>query len=128
VPAALFVVPLGAALRWGVARRVDRDAWSRLCADSQFVPRCGSACGSARRSTLLRAARCGIVHALHGTRGWRACRPRSPALLAVPHAAFAIGLALLLMPSGLVARLVAPWPAGRRRPTSRRCRTRGASR
>ena len=29
-------------------------------------------------------------------------------MLAVPHAAFAIGLALLVMPAGLLARLLAP--------------------
>lgn len=33
-------------------------------------------------------------------------------LLAVPHAAAAIGLAFLFAPSGLAARLVSPWPSG----------------
>ncbi|WP_244613412.1 ABC transporter permease [Modicisalibacter radicis] len=33
-------------------------------------------------------------------------------LLAVPHAAAAIGLAFLLSPSGLASRLVSPWPSG----------------
>jgi putative thiamine transport system permease protein len=109
VPATLFVVPLAASLAWSVAGAIDALAWSRLCADTQFMPalRLGVWVGAA--STLL-AAGCtvAIVTRVHGTPSWQRLQAMLPALLAVPHAAFAIGLALLVMPSGLVARLLAP--------------------
>jgi cytochrome d ubiquinol oxidase subunit II len=38
VPAALFLVPLLAALAAAVGEAVDATAWSRLAADTQFVP------------------------------------------------------------------------------------------
>lgn len=49
-------------------------------------------------------------------RGWPALvRALSP-LLAVPHAAFAIGLALLIAPSGWLLRLLSPWATGLQAP------------
>ena len=49
-----------------------------------------------------------LVTHLHGTPAWRRVERALGALLAVPHAAFAVGLALLLMPSGALMRLAAP--------------------
>jgi putative thiamine transport system permease protein len=49
-------------------------------------------------------------------RGWPALvRVLSP-LLAVPHAAFAIGLAFLIAPSGWLLRLLSPWATGLQAP------------
>ena len=53
---------------------------------------------------------------VHGTRLWRWVTASLPPLLAVPHAAFAIGLAFLVAPSGWLVRLVSPWPSGWARP------------
>ncbi len=51
-----------------------------------------------------------------GTRLYRwIVRATSP-LLAVPHAATAFGLAFLIAPSGLLARLLSPWATGWERP------------
>ena len=108
IPAVAFAGPLAAALWWGVADAVDAAAWSRLAADSQFVPalRLSLAVGAAG-TTIAVLLTLAIVTGLHGTRAWARLQAALPALLAVPHAAFAIGLALLLMPSGIVARGVA---------------------
>ena len=38
LPAALFLAPLVAALLLGVRQGFERDAWTMLVADSQFVP------------------------------------------------------------------------------------------
>ncbi|MFD2189454.1 ABC transporter permease [Pistricoccus aurantiacus] len=46
------------------------------------------------------------------TRWFERVRRLLSPLLAVPHAAAAIGLAFLLAPSGLGSRLVSPWPSG----------------
>jgi len=50
--------------------------------------------------------------AAHGTRLFRALERLLAPLLAIPHAAVAIGLAFLLAPSGWLVRLVSPWATG----------------
>jgi putative thiamine transport system permease protein len=50
--------------------------------------------------------------AAHGTRLFRSIERLLGPLLAVPHAAVAIGLAFLLAPSGWIARLLSPWATG----------------
>jgi putative thiamine transport system permease protein len=48
----------------------------------------------------------------HGTRALTRARLLLAPLLAVPHAAIAVGLAFLIAPSGWLVRLVSPWPSG----------------
>ena len=68
-------------------------------------------------STLLSlGATVAILAAWHGTRVERAIRRSLAPLLAVPHAALAIGLAFLLTPSGWIARALSPWATGWDRP------------
>ncbi|MGE0120403.1 MAG: ABC transporter permease [Dongiaceae bacterium] len=50
--------------------------------------------------------------AAHGTRLFRAIERTLAPLLAVPHAAVALGLAFLLAPSGWFVRLLSPWATG----------------
>jgi putative thiamine transport system permease protein len=50
--------------------------------------------------------------AVHGSAGFRRVQAWLTPLLAVPHAAMAIGLAFLLAPSGWIIRLLSPWLAG----------------
>ena len=50
--------------------------------------------------------------AAHGTSGFRRLHRWLTPLLAVPHAAMAIGLAFLLAPSGWIVRLLSPWATG----------------
>ncbi|PID62063.1 MAG: ABC transporter permease [Gammaproteobacteria bacterium] len=53
---------------------------------------------------------------LSGTRLWRAVQALLPPLLAVPHAALAVGLVFLIAPSGFLVRLVSPELSGWERP------------
>lgn len=50
-----------------------------------------------------------IVTYLYGTRRWRIVQHSIAPLLAMPHAAFAIGFAFLVAPSGFLIRLLAPF-------------------
>ncbi len=52
----------------------------------------------------------------HGTRLWRWLMAFLPPLLAVPHAAMAVGLVFLISPSGWLVRLVTPGITGLERP------------
>ena len=54
--------------------------------------------------------------AWHGTRVFAGLRRLLAPLLALPHAAFAIGFAFLVAPSGWLARLLSPWATGWTRP------------
>ena len=44
--------------------------------------------------------------------GWRRLKPLPQPLLAIPHAALAIGLAFLVAPTGLLTRWASPWLTG----------------
>ncbi|MEE9321119.1 MAG: ABC transporter permease subunit [Granulosicoccus sp.] len=52
----------------------------------------------------------------HDTRLWRWIKASMPPLLAVPHAAIAVGLVYLIAPSGWLVRLVSPAISGWQRP------------
>jgi putative thiamine transport system permease protein len=54
----------------------------------------------------------GFCAGCHGTRFYRAVEQLLAPLLAIPHAAVAIGLAFLIAPSGWLARLLSPWATG----------------
>ena len=54
--------------------------------------------------------------ACHGTRSFGAVRRLISPLLAVPHAAIALGLAFFLAPSGWMMRIASPWATGFERP------------
>ncbi len=53
-----------------------------------------------------------IVAALQGGRLFTLITRLLSPLLAVPHAAAALGLAFVIAPSGWVARVISPWPSG----------------
>ncbi len=57
-----------------------------------------------------------LIAAWQGTRVFARFRRWLAALLALPHAAFAIGLAFLLAPSGWIARVFSPWATGWHQP------------
>lgn len=58
----------------------------------------------------------GFCAAWQGSRWFAWLQRLLPPLLAVPHAAFAIGFAFLVAPSGWVVRLLSPWATGWTRP------------
>jgi putative thiamine transport system permease protein len=109
LPAGLFAVPLLAALGWSIAAGFDAAAWRRLFDDAALWPALALSLWVGTAATLLSLAlTLWLVTHLHGTRAWQRTERALGALLAVPHAAFAVGLALLLAPSGLLPRLLAP--------------------
>ena len=107
-PALLFALPLTAALPVALWQGLDAAAWQRLLADPQWPRALALSVQCGVVSTLVALAlACTFVMHLHGSRAWpRLVRALGP-MLAVPHAAFAIGLALLVMPAGVLARLLA---------------------
>ena len=109
LPAAAFGLPLVAALWLGVAQAADTAAWEALLADSQFAPglRLSLWTGTAATTLALMVTMLTVTR-LHGTRYWHGLQTALGPVLAVPHAAFAVGLALLIMPSGWLSRGLAP--------------------
>lgn len=109
LPAGLFAVPLLAALAWSVAAAFDVAAWRRLFDDAALLPALALSLWVGAAATLISLAlTLWLVTHLHGSRAWQRVERALGALLAVPHAAFAVGLALLLAPSGLLLRILAP--------------------
>ena len=104
----LFVLPLAAALGHGLADALDAAAWQALL-DEPALPRAlGLSLATAALGTgLALAALLWSVPHWHGRPAWAWMQRALGPVLGVPHAAFAIGVALWLMPSGLAARLLA---------------------
>lgn len=108
VPALGFALPIALALPLALWQGASPAAWVAIVADPQ-VPRAlllsvGTALVSTLGALLLTLW---LVTQLHGTRAWAALVRALGPLLALPHAAFAIGLALLVMPAGVLARALA---------------------
>jgi putative thiamine transport system permease protein len=109
LPLLLFALPIAAALPVAVWQGASGAAWSALLADPQVPRALALSLTSALVSTLLSLSfALWLVTHLHGTRAWALLARTLGPMLALPHAAFAIGLALLVMPAGVIARLLAP--------------------
>ena len=113
LPALLFAAPLLLALPLALIEGTQAEAWRALLADASSLRLLASSTllslFTALSSTLIALGLAlWLTTHLHGTRAWQRLANALGALLAVPHAAFAIGLALLLMPAGLLARMLAP--------------------
>src|SRR4051812_2284949 len=93
------------------------DPWRALAGAPGLAGSVLLSAGSGLGATLLSV---GIAFwfcaAWHGTRTFAAVRRLLAPLLALPHAAFAIGFAFLIAPSGWLARLLSPWATGWARP------------
>lgn len=98
----------------------EHRAWygaSAIIGDPRFLPAVRLTLFTGIMATVLVLALVLLtLVSVHGTRGWRWVTASLPPLLAVPHAAFAVGLAFLIAPSGWLVRLVSPWPSGWERP------------
>lgn len=110
LPALVFVaLPLGAALVLAVAQAASAPGWQALWADPQTLPALRHSLHTALAATgLSLAGALGLATALHGSPAWARLQRALAPMLALPHAAFAIGLALWWAPAGLLARLWAP--------------------
>jgi putative thiamine transport system permease protein len=107
-PLLLFALPIAAALPMAVWQGGSGSAWSALAVDTQLPRALLLSVGTAVVSTLASLAlSMWLVTHLYGGRSWSLLSRALGPLLAMPHAAFAIGLALLVMPAGVIARLLA---------------------
>ena len=114
----LVAVPLGWSLLAALATAAEPQAWSALWAQPQTLSALTMSVGTGIAATLL--AGFGATWILAHTTGASRARGSSAnhlsrllsPLLAVPHAAFAIGLLALIAPSGWLLRLLSPWATG----------------
>lgn len=109
----LFALPLAVSLGLSLGETLGSEGWRTLWAQPQTFRAWGLSLGVATASSLLTLL---LVRAI-ATRAflrplWEATAARLPALLSLPHAAFAVGLAFLIAPSGWLFRLVSPWLTG----------------
>lgn len=89
------------------------SAWRALFAAPELPGAVALTLGTGILATVLSfALAVGFCAACHGTRSFAWLRHVLAPLLAVPHAAVAIGLAFLVAPSGWIARLLSPWATG----------------
>lgn len=125
---AVFLLPIGAGLLgtllpafgWLPAlggERFTLAPWRDLLAAPGLETAVALSLWTGLAATLLSLAlTLGFCAAFQGGRLFRRVQRLVAPLLAMPHAAFAIGLAFLLAPSGFLARLVSPWLSGWERP------------
>ena len=116
LPALLIGVaggPLLHALWAALASAAHTDAWQALADDKQTWPALALSLWSGLASTLLAAGLTAwLLRHSFGSPAWARMVRVLPPMLAVPHAAFAIGFALLIAPSGWLLRAVSPWASG----------------
>jgi putative thiamine transport system permease protein len=108
--ALLYALPLLVALPWALWDAASLSAWQTLWADPQ-VPRAlaGSVFVAVGSTALALGLALFITTHMYGSAAWRTVQQALGPLLALPHAAFAIGLAWLVAPSGWLARALAPF-------------------
>ena len=111
--ATLVVLPLAWTGALAVAAGLDAAAWRALWADPQTLAALGLSLGTGLSATMLSGALAAwlLSRSFAGPR-FAALLGRLAPLLAVPHAAFAIGLVLLISPSGWLLRALSPWATG----------------
>jgi putative thiamine transport system permease protein len=104
----LWALPLLLGLWFALEGLLDAQAWGALLQHPQLWPGLVLSLATAGLSVLLALLLALIIlSGLHGTRAWCWIQGLSAAGLSLPHLSFAIGLGFLIMPSGLLARLIA---------------------
>ena len=93
--------------------RLGLDAWRALLHMPGFATSVQSTLLTGWAATVLSVLLAfGVAGALHQRAGHRRLGALLAPLLATPHAALAIGMAFLLLPSGWLVRWVSPWWTG----------------
>jgi putative thiamine transport system permease protein len=115
--AALLALAAGIPLLWAtvssIMAGVDAAAWRELLEDRQWPRALTHSVVTGLAATALSvAATAWILSHSFAARPWPWVLRGLAPLLAMPHAAFAIGLAFLLAPSGWILRLLSPWATG----------------
>ena len=109
MPVALVYGPMLPGLVWALAPTLDASVWLGLWHDTQWPQALRATLVSALTGSVLAFALAVLLATLHYPgRLWSKLQRRLALMLALPHAAFAVGLFFLLAPSGWLARLVAP--------------------
>lgn len=110
-------VPLLWAGLAAVAAGFDATAWRALLADPQWPRALAHSLFTGLAATVLTVlATAWILSRTFAAAPWRPVVRTLAPMLAMPHAAFAIGLAFLLSPSGWVLRALSPWATGFEQP------------
>ena len=105
---AAVVLPVWPGLLWVLAPAADGAVWRAGWASGQWPQALATTLTSALVGTGLACALTAAVAMLaYPSPAWARLQRRLPLLLALPHAAFAVGLAFWLAPSGWLARLLA---------------------
>lgn len=100
-------------------RLSDGNGFAHLINDPRFVPALWLTLKTGVIASLLvLLVTIVALVCLHQTRLWRWLLTALPPLLAIPHAAMAVGLVFLFAPSGWIVRALSPWLTGWQRPPS----------
>jgi putative thiamine transport system permease protein len=103
----LWALPLLAALAAVLTLAASGEAWRGFLAHPQMPGGLLLALWTGTAATLLALLLAVVMAmALHTTRAWQHLPLMTGAALALPHLAFAIGFGFLIMPSGVVARVL----------------------
>jgi len=122
--AVLFALPIVVGLAGSIlpafgllSPLASSEGFTDLVSDPRFWPSIYLSLKTAILSTLLVLLLTVVMLVCaHGTRMWRWLNGLLPPLLAVPHAAMAVGLVFLIAPSGWFVRVISPSLSGWQRP------------
>ncbi len=111
--AAVIAVPSLGVVGSAAGAALHTDAWNALWVDPQLPAALLMTLWTGLAATALALALAALLLSLSfpGPRWERVVKALAP-MLAVPHAAFAIGLAFLIAPSGWLLRALSPWATG----------------
>ena len=91
----------------------DLEAWRGLLAQPQTLPALAMTLWTGLAASMVSWLLCAwLLGRYFPGPGWAAMVRSLGPLLALPHAAFAIGLVLLIAPSGWLLRALSPWATG----------------
>ena len=103
----LWLCPLAAGLLAILYGALGGEAWSALFEHPQLWPALYLSVATGTLSLIISALLAfWIVAGLYGTKLWAGGTGLMGSFLSLPHLAFAIGLGFLIMPSGLLARVI----------------------
>ena len=113
----LLGLPLVHAVWSALRAATDSAAWTALVHDPQTARALALSLWSGVCASVLSVALCAwILSRSFNQAVWSRLMQVLGPLLAVPHAAFAIGLVFLIAPSGWVLRALSPWATGLQTP------------
>lgn len=105
---AFVFAPVLPGVYWALQPAFSGEAWLALFANNEWPQALRATLVSTLLSTALAFLMAGaIASSTFPGRAWTILGRRLSVLLAVPHAAFAVGLSFLIAPSGWLARLIA---------------------